>query len=205
MRPELYTRPDKPLRIPVTKRERVSAPATAEKPAAPLIVDKATECHVTPDDVAARMVEYLEPLRNRVVLEPSAGTGSLIQALIDAEQSPSNIVAVERHIGLYNALRERFPLVASGCGGCFLDYAERWAGEVTFPRIIMNPPFSKVRKHIAAAVSLLGHGGHPEAPRLVALVPVTFQHEDAETLETLPADTFSTAKVHTKIIRIFAG
>jgi hypothetical protein len=73
---------------------------------------------------------------------------------------------------------------------------------VEFPRVIMNPPFSDVRKHVAAALSLMGRGGHAEPATLVALVPITFQHDDAETLETLPPDTFATAKVHTKIIRI---
>jgi hypothetical protein len=48
----------------------------------------------------------------------------------------------------------------------------------------------------------MGRGGHAEPATLVALVPITFQHDDAETLETLPPDTFATAKVHTKIIRI---
>lgn len=64
----------------------------------------------------------------------------------------------------------------------------------------MNPPFSDVRKHVAAALALLAPGG-----ALVALVPVTFQHDRAETLETLPDDTFSTARVNTKIIRITAA
>lgn len=76
------------------------------------------------------------------------------------------------------------------------------AGRVEFPRIIMNPPFSSVRKHIAAALRLMGRGGHAEPARLVALVPITFDHPEAVTLETLPADTFATAKVNTKIICI---
>lgn len=71
-----------------------------------------------------------------------------------------------------------------------------------YPRIIMNPPFSEVRKHIAAALTLLGRGGHEAHAVLVALVPTTFVHPNAETLEILPTDTFATAKVHTKIIRI---
>ena len=41
-----------------------------------------------------------------------------------------------------------------------------------------------------------------EPATLVALVPVTFEYPEAEQLETLPPDTFSTARVHTKIIRI---
>jgi hypothetical protein len=66
----------------------------------------------------------------------------------------------------------------------------------------MNPPFSDVRKHVAAALSLLGRGGHSEPATLVALVPVTFDHLEAVELERLPESTFSTARVWTKLIRI---
>jgi hypothetical protein len=48
----------------------------------------------------------------------------------------------------------------------------------------------------------MGRHGHAEPATLVALVPVTFSHDEAETLETLPSDTFATAKVFTKIIRV---
>lgn len=68
--------------------------------------------------------------------------------------------------------------------------------------MLMNPPFSGVRKHIAAAVSLMGRNGHDSPACLVALVPVTFEYDGAEHLESLPVDTFAAAKVHTKIIRI---
>lgn len=37
------------------------------------------------------------------------------------------------------------------------------------------------------------------------LVPITYQHNDMETLEELPRDTFSTAQVSTKIIRFEYG
>ncbi|MCG7625950.1 hypothetical protein MHM97_21530 [Epibacterium sp. Ofav1-8] len=85
---------------------------------------------------------------------------------------------------------------------CFLEYADEVKGQAEFPRIIMNPPFRGVRKHITAALSLLGRGGHAEPATLVALVPVTFEHPEAEHLETLTPDTFSTARVHTKIISV---
>jgi len=65
----------------------------------------------------------------------------------------------------------------------------------------MNPPFKAIKKHINAALSLLGTDAHDTAV-LVALVPVTFNHDEAETLEELPRDTFSTAQVSTKIIRV---
>lgn len=197
MKASVYKRPDKPLRIPVRRRGDFPPVGTVEI-AEPIIVDKATECHVTPPDVAARMVEYLGRQGDFLTLEPSAGTGNLVRALLESGHSDCELTMVERHCGLANQLSRLGPVI----NRCFLEYAEEARGKVAFPRVIMNPPFSAVKKHIAAALSLMGQNGHQEPATLVALVPVTFEHPDAETLETLPPDTFATAKVHTKIIRI---
>jgi hypothetical protein len=163
-----------------------------------LIVDKATECHVTPSDVARRMVKYLGDNGDYLTLEPSAGTGNLARALIDAGHSKNELIMVEKHIKLASMLHG-FGTVNNAC---FLEWAEERRGKVEFPRVIMNPPFSDVRKHVAAALSLMGRNGHQEPACLVALVPITFRHDDAETLEELPPETFATARVYTKIIRI---
>lgn len=56
---------------------------------APVVVDRATECHVTPAGVAARMARYLGPTGDYLTLEPSAGTGALIKALLASGHSPS--------------------------------------------------------------------------------------------------------------------
>jgi hypothetical protein len=197
MKRTVYTRPDKPMRLAVQRRERFGDLAKIEL-AEPVMVDRATECHVTPDDVAARMVDYLGPQGDWLTLEPSAGTGQLSRALLAAGHSKYELVQVERHIKLAAGLHA----FGSVVNRCFLEWSDEVAGKVEFPRIIMNPPFSDVRKHVAAAERLLGRNGHPEPPVLVALVPVTFRHPNAETLEALPPDTFATAKVHTKIIRI---
>lgn len=197
MKAKLYTRPAKPMFVSVKHRcdfEAVKATAPIEIVA----VDKFTECHVTPDAVAARMVSYLGPQGDFLTLEPSAGTGQLVRALFAAGHSRYEITMVERHIKLANNLHGLGPVI----NRCFLEYAEEARWKVEFPRIIMNPPFSQVRKHVAAALSLLGRNGHTEPATLVALVPVTFEHDEAETLEHLPDDTFATARVHTKVIRI---
>lgn len=200
MRRSIYTRPDKPMQIPVRRRDDFSKldPVTI---AEPIRVDKLTECHVTPDDVARRMVGYLGQQGDYLTLEPSAGTGQLSRALLAAGHSRFELVQVERHSKLASGLHG----LGSVINRCFMEWAVEVAGKVEFPRIIMNPPFSDVRKHVAAALLLMGRGGHQEPATLVALVPITFQHDEAETLETLPADTFATAKVHTKIIRIERG
>ncbi|MCW1985619.1 UNVERIFIED_ORG: putative RNA methylase [Sphingomonas sp. R1F5B] len=143
------------------------------------------------------MVEYLGSQGDYLTLEPSAGTGNLSRALLAAGHSRCELVQVERHHALAGVLHEFGAVIQ----GCFLEYAERVRGKVAFPRIIMNPPFSQMRRHMAAARSLLDRGGH-ECATLVALVPVTFETAGAETLEYLDEFTFPTAKVRTKIIRL---
>lgn len=198
MKASIYTRSGKPLFVQVKRRDDFASLAKANALPEPVTVDAASECHVTPDVVAARMVDYLGRQGDYLTLEPSAGTGQLVRALFAAGHSRYELTMVERHIKLANNLRALGPVI----NRCFLEYAEETRGKVEFPRVIMNPPFSQVRKHIAAALSLMGRNGHAEPPVLVALVPITFEHPGAETLEELPADTFATAKVHTKIIRI---
>ncbi|QUS59083.1 methyltransferase type 11 [Pseudovibrio brasiliensis] len=197
MKKSVYRRPDKPMMIDVKRPSEIEV----RKPvlSAPVIVDSATECHVTPADVAARMVDYLGPVGDYLTLEPSAGTGALIKALLASGHSPCELVAIERHIKLATSLN--FDGV-SILNRCFLEYVQEVQGKAEFARIIMNPPFSKVRQHIKAALDLLGRHTHEEPAILVALVPITFKHDEAETLETLGPDTFSAAKVNTKIIRI---
>jgi phospholipid N-methyltransferase len=199
MNSSLYTRPNKPMFKAITKREREPERAPVSLPEV-IAVDRFTECHVTPANVAARMVEYLGPLDGCQVLEPEAGTGNLVQALVNAGLSPHSLTAIERHHSLCSALSARF----RNCDGfeplqcCFLDYAEEFSNSVAFSRILMNPPFKQVRQHMAAALALLGRAD----ARLVALVPVTYEHPEAEEIERLDNDTFASAKVFTKIIRI---
>lgn len=196
MKPSVYTRPPKPMFTPVRRRADFE-PLAKVTPIEVVAVDKATECHVTPPEVAARMVRYLGPQGDYLTLEPSAGTGNLSRALLDAGHSRYELVQVERHHRLAAGLHPFGTVIQR----CFLEYATEVRGRVEFPRVIMNPPFSDVRKHVAAAISLMGRGGHLEPATLVALVPITFDRDDCETLETLPVDMFSTAKVRTKLIR----
>lgn len=199
MNPAVYRRPGKPARLQVRRRDDFAPPSAA--PVAQVVaVDRATECHVTPPDVAARMVGYMGRRGDFLTLEPSAGTGALVQALLDAGHSRYELCMVERHTGLAAQLHRLGPVI----NRCFLEYAQEARGKVEFPRVLMNPPFSKVRQHIAAARSLMGDGGHDCPPVLVALVPITFEDPAAELLEVLPESTFQLAKVRTKIVR-FTG
>lgn len=200
----IYTRPNKPRTMEVRKRSDIDAPSFAETKA-PVEIHATSECHVTPLEVAARMVDYLEATQDMITLEPSAGTGNIVKALLDSGHTALELVAIERSQELCKVIRDRFkdsmacPQVDPLCDD-FLEYAEKWDG-ATYPRIIMNPPFKKVRQHMAAAINMLGAGAYDDAV-LVALVPVTYKHPDMIELEFLDNDTFASAKVNTKIIRI---
>jgi hypothetical protein len=157
----VYTRPAKPLSLAVRRRDDFAAIGAKPLPEV-VAVDRFTECHVTPPDVAARMVDYLGPVGDWLTLEPSAGTGNLSRALIESGHSPCELVQVERHHRLAGGLYKFGTVIQR----CFLEYAAEVAGRVQFPRVIMNPPFSDVRKHVAAALSLMGPNGHTEPPVL---------------------------------------
>ena len=200
MKKSVYSRPNKPMFIRVQRRNSTAIPEVREIQE-PLVIDRTSECHVTPADVAARMVNYLGRPGDFNTLEPSAGTGALVSALLDSGHSPNEICAVERHHKLAHTVRR---LGVAVFEECFLEYAERVRGRVEFPRIIMNPPFSQVRKHMQAARSLLGGNGYQAPSILVALVPITLELADAETMEVLQENTFSTCRVRTKIVRIAA-
>jgi hypothetical protein len=203
VKPSVYRMAKRPAFVPVKRRDDFAKLEAAPLPEV-VTVDRATECHTTPPDVAARMVRYLGSVGDYLTLEPSAGTGNITRALLESGHSRYELCQVERHIQLSGMLHKYGPVI----NRCFLEYAEEARSKVEFPRVIMNPPFSDVRKHMAAAISLMGSGGHtdydnggPYRATLVALVPVTFKADAFETLEHLPADTFATAQVHTKIIR----
>lgn len=203
MHKSLYVRPNKPDTMVVKKREWKASETPSLEVAEVVMVDKSTECHVTPLQIARTMAGYLGGIEGFKTLEPQAGTGNLLKAVLDSGCLPEDLVAVERSVELSRALSERF----KGSHGvqlvneCFLDYAKKQVGKQSFERIIMNPPFRGAYKHMKAAISLLGSKAG-KACRLVALVPITYENEDAEVLEILDRDVFSTVKVATKIIMI---
>lgn len=197
MHKSIYTRPNKPKSTIAPPKVELET-LTVEPRAKPLVVDKSTECHVTPKAWADLLVEYLELEPDDQVLEPSAGTGNLVQALIDAGHSDERITSIEKHYILNESLCSRF-----GCGlGAmyhedFLVWAEtRIATGIKYEKIIMNPPFREVRKHIETAMKLVRFTGY-----LVAIVPNSFEHPSFEELDELPRDAFGACKVNTKIVR----
>lgn len=192
----IYERPNKPMlpsRSPI-KRSAFDGRPKAREISVPLVVSDATNCFVTPKDVAERVAQYAD-VQGFDVLEPSAGTGNLVHAALSA--GAQSVCAVERAYELVSHVKKRFHGHNNVTihHGCFIEYA---AECFTFERIIMNPPYSKViKKHMNAAYKLLAEGG-----LLVAIVPVTYEHEHMQTLEQLSRDTFSGTSVSTKIIMI---
>lgn len=117
----------------------------------------------TPEPLAARMVDELQLFEGATVLEPSAGIGSLCEAVRDAEPS-AKIQAVEIRPSLCEVLRLKgFDVVEDD----FTEIAKRANARNGWGRVIMNPPFEKGQDidHVRAAYACLAPGG-----RLVALM-----------------------------------
>jgi predicted RNA methylase len=144
----------------------------------------------TPEPLAARMVELADIKDGQRVLEPSAGTARILDALHNTGASVS-AVAVEINANLAGMIRARFPAVQTVCA----DFKEA-ADLGQFDRVLMNPPFSNAEdiEHITRAHSLLKPGGLVVAicangPRqndkLRPLVEAS-----GGTWEPLPPDTF---------------
>ncbi|VCV94353.1 hypothetical protein BANRA_05385 [Klebsiella pneumoniae] len=102
-----------------------------------------------------RLVELADVRETDRILEPSAGTGAILQAIRDAVPR-AKCDAVELHAGLARHLQAHFPEVRIWCGD-FLEYHP----ERRYTRIIMNPPFNRGDdiRHIRRALTLLEPGG----------------------------------------------
>lgn len=135
----------------------------------------------------ADLVAWLAEIQNGMhVLEPSAGTGSLLKA-VRALQPDCLIIAIEINPSLAEACR---PLADGVTCGDFLTWNEQ--ASRTFDRIVMNPPFAGGSdiKHVEHALTFLRPGG-----RLVAVVANGPRQRDklmplAASWHDLPEDAF---------------
>ncbi len=159
----------------------------------------------TPPELARRMAREAGILAGRRILEPSAGTGNLVSAAINAASGADccRIVAVEINAALVGELRNMRDKTLYANGHNFeikhADFLDCNGDLLKFDRIIMNPPFENGAdiKHIKHAMSFLKEGG-----RLVALCangprqrdqlkPIA--EESGGFWEDLPAGTFKNA------------
>lgn len=104
------------------------------------------------------------------ILEPSAGRGAIVRALIAHGADPALITAVEPHESRHAALADLVP-VTFNCG--FEAFADN--RDTRFDLVVMNPPFSLAESHIRLACSLLAPGG-----RVAALLRLAFLAEGQE-------------------------
>ena len=101
----------------------------------------------TPPDVAATMLDPLD-LRGRVVVEPSAGSGNLVQACL--ERGAAEVLWCEPEPKL-RAILAAIPNAVRVCSnrGDFLDLQADQIAHAD--AIVMNPPFSADEHHILHA------------------------------------------------------
>ena len=122
----------------------------------------------TPAPIAAQLVEDADVRPEHSVLEPSAGNGVIIDALLDLGFGPPfNITAIEldrernERMRKFYASLSRFRKLVTVQRECdFLNYEP----DEPFDRVVMNPPFGKVGKgdhldHVDHAFSMLDTGG----------------------------------------------
>jgi predicted RNA methylase len=158
----------------------------------------------TPPELAERVIEAAEIRPLDRVLEPSAGTGSLI----DEIPFGTTLVAVEINADLAERVRRNRPnalvFAADFLTACGNDETSSQIVLGEFDRIVMNPPFADQQdiRHVEHALRFLKPGG-----RLVAIMSagVTFRQDRAAvtfrelvegcggTIEELPEDAFEAA------------
>ena len=167
-------------------------------------VVSAPQLFPTPAALARRMVNIAEVQAGETVLEPSAGTGAIVRAVI--ESVDTEIVGYEINRDLVSALSRTFPSykLQARCED-FLTVTE---GQGQFPVVLMNPPFANGAdiKHIRHAATFLRPGGCLVAicangPRQQEqLKPLALYWED------LPAGTFAEqgTQVNTALLVITA-
>lgn len=167
----------------------------AEKLKQEVQVVSAPQLFETPLELADRMVRIAAPDRNHKILEPSAGTGSIIRSLLRRNDC-AIIQAVEKHLALYDGLKTRFGRGKFNIDVHHGDFLSMNGNLGMFDRILMNPPFHNAEdiKHITHALSFLNPGG-----RLVALCAngprqreklMPLVEQSGGTWEHLPAGTF---------------
>ena len=164
----------------------------------------------TPSAVVKRLLELAQIELGMDALEPSAGTGNIVRALIEAgahvtavEIDPNNCLVLQQDQALTGGI--------DILHGDFLVY--NWPDKF-FDRVVMNPPFAKnvAPAHVLKALTFLKPGG-----RLVSVMPssVTFRTDKLNkmvraavevggSIEALPENSFaeSGTNVNTVIVTV---
>ncbi len=162
----------------------------------------------TPPDVAATMLDPLD-LRGRVVVEPSAGSGNLIQAAL--ERGAEEVLAVEPE--------PKLRAILTGIAGTQLignDWLQVTADQIAHADlIVMNPPFSADEHHIlhawaiapagceiAALCNLNTIGQYHRHKRCQELCTLIEQYGSSQDLGECFADAERTTRVSVGLVRL---
>lgn len=154
----------------------------------------------TPNDLAQRMAVLAGCMAGQRILEPSAGTGSLIKAIHDSAGVDNvQVVAIEFNQSLAACL-EAQKINTLGANDATYDircndFLECGSELGLFDRILMNPPFENASdiKHIKHALEFLKPGGV-----LVAICANGPRQQEqlkplADLWEALPEGSFKTS------------
>lgn len=151
-------------------------------------VVSAPQLFPTPPEIAEKMADLAELEPGLCVLEPSAGTGNLIKAVLD--RVDTEVLAYEINQGLCSVLERAYPSYKLQVR--WRDFLEVTEFQGQYPRILMNPPFENGSdiKHINHARKFLAPGG-----KLVALCANGPRQREAfmgiaDYWEDLPAGSF---------------
>lgn len=175
----------RPVYQPAPKNEKLEE-AKAIAKSGPIEVVAVEQLFPTPIDLANKMADFAEIEPGMAILEPSAGTGVLIDAAL---AHGGEVTAVEWNVRLASRLKAKYANVHTA------DFLELNGELGKFDRVLMNPPFQNGAdiKHIKHAIEKLKPGGVLVAicangPRQQReLQPI------AEHWEDLPAGTFKNA------------
>ena len=114
------------------------------------------QSYYTPESLAAELVELAGIRPGMTCLEPSAGYGVILQAVIEAGGTAT---AVEVDPDAHAEIEEH-------CDAILADFLSL-KGTASYDRIVMNPPFSRDQdvRHVCHAFTFLKPGG-----KLVAII-----------------------------------
>ena len=121
---------------------------------------KVKQAFYTPNDLASKMVRRLAVEPGMKVLEPSAGEGAIVKAILGSLKGSIYLDSLEIDQKLHDLLNDE------GANVVGTDFMEYDPGKI-YDRIAMNPPFRKGQDiaHVRRAFNMLKPGG-----RLVAIM-----------------------------------
>ena len=107
-----------------------------------------SEFFPTPPEVIAKMLEGVEMTSKTHVLEPSAGSGNILDYL---KYRTRNLYAIEKNYELQGILKSKGYKVIHDD---FLTYSDA----LSFDMVVMNPPFSNADEHFLKAWDTVADG-----------------------------------------------